>query len=263
MSENTSKPRDSLANTEIKHVFRRVTDESRVDEYAPDILSWLYDSGKADFDLLFEHKQEAHKQLAVWMKRPSSAFSIRCFTLLFVEQRPLGGFIGISGKDLLARTRDDTLTLIRQGRETGGSDGAAPAAEVRFPSYCGGGFLPQGFGTGAAAPPQRSRPGSGGPVSGGWRTCRLFSFQARGACREHPGGSCLRRSRFSCNSRDNRAGVGQPGSVHGVGEKGIPGGLRPAKGGAPGLLGEGSPVMSALYKREAPVVFTPGAFLDW
>jgi hypothetical protein len=28
-------------------------------------------------------------------------------------------------------------------------------------------------------------------------------------------------------------------------------------------LGEGSPVMSALYKREAPVVFTPGAFLDW
>ena len=102
--------------TEIEHVFRRVTDESRVDDYAPDILSWVYDSGNADLDLLFGNRREAHKQLAVWMKRPSSAFSIRCFTLLFVEERPLGGFIGISGKDLLARTRDDTLTLIRQTR---------------------------------------------------------------------------------------------------------------------------------------------------
>jgi ribosomal protein S18 acetylase RimI-like enzyme len=95
--------------------FRPVAD-GEADRLATTMLPWLYEAGNPFYDWFFGGTEEGQKIVHEWMLRPSSEVSLSRLELL-VDDEPVGGFVALSGQDLLGCRRADALALMtRAGR---------------------------------------------------------------------------------------------------------------------------------------------------
>ncbi len=103
----------------IIRILDGVSDRER---FIPEVLPWIHEAGKPYFDWLFGGSETALKNIESWMRRPSSEISILRVTLLFAEERPVGGFIGLGGADLAQCRKADALAILREAQSQGRPD---------------------------------------------------------------------------------------------------------------------------------------------
>jgi ribosomal protein S18 acetylase RimI-like enzyme len=90
---------------------RAVDDERELEAVIPAVLAWLPEAAGAFFDYLFGNHSAAHVMLRDWLVRDSSELSIKRALLLYHGDTAIGGFIALSGRELRACKRADTLAL--------------------------------------------------------------------------------------------------------------------------------------------------------
>lgn len=85
------------------------------DVFIPDVLPWIHEAGNPYFDWLFGGALAARSIVADWMRRPTSEVSIRRVLALNLADKPIGGFIALTGDELARCRRADLLALLRSG----------------------------------------------------------------------------------------------------------------------------------------------------
>lgn len=112
----------------IIRILDGVSDRER---FIPEVLPWVHEAGNPYFDWLFGGFEAALKNIASWMRRPSSEISISRVTLLFAGDRPVGGFVALRGADLPLCRKADALAILREAQSEGRSDLLARMGAVR------------------------------------------------------------------------------------------------------------------------------------
>ncbi len=90
--------------------FTRLTEPEK---FASDVLSGIHAAGNPFYDWFFGGHEAAREVLGKWVVRPSSEISFTRVKLLFEEDRPVGGFLGLSGAELVACRKADMLGLLQ------------------------------------------------------------------------------------------------------------------------------------------------------
>ncbi len=111
--------------------FRILYGNSDPERFIPEVLPWIHEAGNPYFDWLFGGREAALKSVEAWMRRPSSEISISRVALLFAEDRPVGGFIGLGGADLALCRRADALAILKEAHSEGKSDLHARMSAIR------------------------------------------------------------------------------------------------------------------------------------
>jgi ribosomal protein S18 acetylase RimI-like enzyme len=94
--------------------FLRLSDKRLIDEHAPSMAAWIFDSGPGFFSALFGERTAAEETLRKWLHRPTSDFSASHATLGLDDGAVVGMFIGNRGADIPACRRADLLALLQQ-----------------------------------------------------------------------------------------------------------------------------------------------------
>ncbi len=82
------------------------------DELIDDLAPLLQEAGHPYYDWFFGGAEPARERLREWMARPSSEVSVRRVTLFTVEDRIIGGFIGLAGSDVEGCRAADALAAV-------------------------------------------------------------------------------------------------------------------------------------------------------
>jgi RimJ/RimL family protein N-acetyltransferase len=82
------------------------------DEHIDDLAPLLQEAGKPYYDWFFGGAEPARGRLREWMARPSSEISVRRVTLFTVEDRIIGGAIGLAGSDVERCRAADALAAV-------------------------------------------------------------------------------------------------------------------------------------------------------
>ncbi len=94
--------------------FIRLEDAGSVQQHAPRMAQWIFESGPKFFAALFGSSERAIENLSAWLQRDTSEFSGLQATLAFDGSEPAGMFIGVPGQEIARRRRADLLGLIQQ-----------------------------------------------------------------------------------------------------------------------------------------------------
>jgi len=83
--------------------------------------SWIHDAGNPYWEWLWGSSDEARRQLAVWLTRPSSELSRERAVLVAEAGRVLGGYLALGGRELRGCRKADFLELFQCARRAPGS----------------------------------------------------------------------------------------------------------------------------------------------
>lgn len=111
--------------------FRSLAGDPEPQRFVAEVLPWLHEAGNPYFDWIFGGRESAARWIASWMGRPSSEISIARASLLFVDDRPVGGFIALGGADLAVCRKADTLAMLKEANSRGRADLRARMSAVR------------------------------------------------------------------------------------------------------------------------------------
>jgi ribosomal protein S18 acetylase RimI-like enzyme len=88
-------------------------DSAGAEGLAPEVLSWVHESGNPYYDWFFGGPERARSALADWMTRPSSEVFEARTTLMVERGRVIGGYIALSEADLRECRAADAVASIR------------------------------------------------------------------------------------------------------------------------------------------------------
>jgi ribosomal protein S18 acetylase RimI-like enzyme len=91
---------------------RKLADDPDPERYLPGVLAWVHEAGNPYFDWILGGAERAGEVLAQWVRRNSSEVSIRRATLLFEDDRSVGGFIALDAAQLGRCRQADLLALM-------------------------------------------------------------------------------------------------------------------------------------------------------
>jgi ribosomal protein S18 acetylase RimI-like enzyme len=100
-----------MTDTSAELSFRAAA-EGEATRLVPTTLSWLYEAGNPFYDWFFGELVDGPRTVGEWMLRPSSEVSLSRIQLLVDGDEPVGGFVALSGDELLACRRADALALM-------------------------------------------------------------------------------------------------------------------------------------------------------
>ena len=93
--------------------LRPLTDEAPPEKSAPQVLPWVHAAGNPYFDWFFGRPETTRNVLSRWLVRSSSEVSLTRATLLLRNGIPIGGLIALSGIELVAARRADTIAIVQ------------------------------------------------------------------------------------------------------------------------------------------------------
>ncbi len=98
----------------MNKTFHNFLDVPKSEQYTSEILTGIHEAGNPYYDWFFGGHDVARKILGRWMTRISSEVSISRAKLLLEDHQHAGGFIALTGKDLLACRKSDMLALMKE-----------------------------------------------------------------------------------------------------------------------------------------------------
>lgn len=98
----------------MNKTFRNFLDVPKSEQYTSEILTGIHEAGNPYYDWFFGGHDVARKILDRWMTRISSEVSINRVKLLLEGHQHAGGFIALTGKDLLTCRKSDMLALLKE-----------------------------------------------------------------------------------------------------------------------------------------------------
>jgi ribosomal protein S18 acetylase RimI-like enzyme len=116
--------------------FRDLASEPGAERHIPDLLPWVHEAGNPYFDYLFGGPEVARRAIASMLASERSEISLRHTTALFEGDRPVGGFVSLSGAELDTCIRADSLLALKAvGRDGRRAllERAAGVAHLRTP----------------------------------------------------------------------------------------------------------------------------------
>lgn len=98
--------------------LRSLAGEPQAEGFVDEVLPWVREAGCPYFDWFFGGPQATLESLAEWMRRPSSEVYAGRLTVLLDDDRPIGGFIALTGAELEECRGEDAMAAVRAaGRE--------------------------------------------------------------------------------------------------------------------------------------------------
>ncbi len=97
--------------------LRELARDEKPERFAAAVLPWIHEAGNPYFDWIFGEQASARHVLEHWIRRPSSEISVRRVVALFLEERPVGGFIAFCMDELLHCRKADLLALLSSDLE--------------------------------------------------------------------------------------------------------------------------------------------------
>jgi ribosomal protein S18 acetylase RimI-like enzyme len=90
-----------------------------LDAIVAEALPWVHEAGRPYYDWLFGGAEVARTVLARWMRRPTSEVYAGRVRLVREGERPVGGFLALSGRELADARRADALAVMTEFRAPG------------------------------------------------------------------------------------------------------------------------------------------------
>ena len=98
--------------------LRSLANDPDAEAFVDETLPWVHEAGCPYFDWFFGGREAALASLAGWMRRPSSEVYAGRLTVLLNGERPIGGFIALTGSELEECRGEDAMAAVRAaGRE--------------------------------------------------------------------------------------------------------------------------------------------------
>ena len=98
--------------------FKQAADLANIEKILTDVVDWLWDAGQPYVGYLWGSEKEGKAQTRAWLRRRQSELSLDKITLLMRDQVVLGGYLAMSGKDLLLARKYDLIEVMKVARGT-------------------------------------------------------------------------------------------------------------------------------------------------
>ena len=102
--------------------IRSLADDPAAEALVDDVLPWVHEAGCPYFDWFFGGEEAALASLAEWMRRPSSEVYVGRLTVLQDGDRPIGGFVALTGAELEECRGEDAMAAVRAAGRDGLAD---------------------------------------------------------------------------------------------------------------------------------------------
>jgi ribosomal protein S18 acetylase RimI-like enzyme len=98
--------------------LRSLANDPEAEALVEQVLPWVHEAGCPYFDWFFGGEEPALASLGEWMRRPSSEVYVGRLTVLLDADRPVGGFVALTGAELEECRGEDAMAAVRAaGRE--------------------------------------------------------------------------------------------------------------------------------------------------
>jgi ribosomal protein S18 acetylase RimI-like enzyme len=114
-----SRRRASQTAPETVASIRPLRGDPEAETFVDAVLPWVHEAGCPYFDWFFGGSEAALETLDAWMRRPSSEVYVERLTLLEEGDRPIGGFVALSGAELEQCRGEDAMAAIKAAGRDG------------------------------------------------------------------------------------------------------------------------------------------------